>query len=240
MIRKSIFTLMLLAFIGGVTAQNLQFELEGNVFANGEEITCTNDEWEMGEIIQHMQVRNLTDQDMEVVIEKEIVQDLEGTSNTFCFGLCYGADTFVGNPVTVAAHSLNTDDLSFHVSFFDLEGNMYEGEVVMKYYAYDRANPNDRISIVVRFVYDPTNVNESVVSLGHAYPNPASSNVHFNVQGVENASIAIYNLLGQEVLRQDVEAGQVTISVADLNKGIYFCNLMVNGQSVSTEKLIVK
>lgn len=243
MIRKSILTLMLLAFIGGVTAQSLQFELNGHVYADGEEITCNNDEYSMGEIIQHMQVRNLTDQDLDVIIEKEIVQDLEGTSNSFCFGLCYGSDTFISNPVSVAAQSLNdavTADLTFHVSFFDLEGNIYEGAVVVKYYAYSRTNPDEKVSIVVKFVYNPSDVNENVASISPAYPNPATSVVRFNVEGVANANIAIYNLLGQEVLNQNVEAGQVAISVADLEKGIYFCNLMVEGKTVSTEKLIVK
>lgn len=235
MIRKSIFTLMLLAFIGGVTAQNLQFEWEGHVFADGEEITCTNDEYGYGELIQHMQVRNLTGNDLNVVIEKEVVQNLEGTMNTFCFGNCYGPDVMIGNPVNVPAQSVSTEDLSFHVLF-----DQVEGSVVMKYYAYAQDDADNKVSIVVRFFYDPTEVSENVASMGQAYPNPATSVVRFNVQGVENASIAIYNLLGQEVLRQDVVAGQNAISVAELKEGIYFCNLMVNGTAVSTEKLIVK
>ena len=236
MIRKSILTLMLLAFIGGVTAQNLQFEYEGHVFANGEEITCTNDEYGYGEIIQHMEIRNLTNNDLGVVIEKEVIEDLEGTMNMFCFGNCYGPDVFVGAPVSVPAQSVSTEDLSFHV-FFDA----MEGVVRVKYYAYAQEDPDNKISIVVKFCYGPgAAVSETVATMGHAYPNPASSVVRFNVQGVENANISIYNLLGQEVLSQDVEAGQVSISVADLNEGIYFCNLKVNGQTVSTEKLIVK
>ena len=234
MIRKSILTLMLLAFIGGVTAQNLQFEYEGHVYADGEEITCDNDEFGYGEVIQHMQIRNLSNDDLSVVIEKEVVEDLENTMNTFCFGNCYGPDVYVGSPVRVPAQSVSTEDLSFHVFFMEVEG-----EVVMRYYAYTEDDPNHKISLLVKFTYRPSSVSETV-SMGHAYPNPASSVVRFNVQGVENASIAIFNLLGQEVLRQDVKAGQVTISVADLNKGIYFCNLMVDGEAVSTEKLIVK
>jgi hypothetical protein len=80
--------------------------------------------------------------------------------------------------------------------------------------------------------------------LGHAYPNPASTEVRFDykLSGSENASVSVYNLLGQEVLREElnVAQGQVSFSVADLNEGIYFCNLKVNGQAVSTEKFIVK
>lgn len=242
MIKKSILTLVLLALIGGVTAQSLQFEWEGKVFADDEEIVCINDEYGIGEIIQHMQVRNLTANAMNVIIEKEIVKDLPGTSNSFCFGLCYGPETFIGNPVMIEAGDVcGAGDLSFHASFFDLEGNVYEGTVVVRYYAYDRANPDNKISVVVIFGYGAgVGVEENVAVMGHAYPNPASSVVRFNVEGVANANIAIYNLLGQEVLNQKVEAGQATISVADLEKGIYFCNLVVNGKTLSTEKLVVK
>ena len=236
MIRKSILTLVLLAFIGGVTAQSLQFELNGHVYADGETITCINDEFGYGEVIQHMQIRNLTGNDLNVVIEKELIQDLEGTMNTFCFGNCYGPDVIIGNPVVVPAQSVSTEDLSFHV-FFDA----LEGQVILKYYAYTQEDPTNKISIVVNFEHGPgAGVGENVASISPAYPNPATSVVRFNVEGVANANIAIYNLLGQEVLNQNVEAGQVAISVADLEKGIYFCNLMVDGKTVSTEKLIVK
>ena len=52
----------------------------------------------------------------------------------------------------------------------------------------------------------------------------------------------MYNLLGQEVMREQLNnmQGVVSFSVADLNDGIYFCNLFVNGQAVKTEKFVVK
>ena len=233
MIRKSLLTLVLLAFAGFVSAQSLQFELNGEVFAEGQEITCTNDEYGYGEIIQHMSVRNITNNDMAVVIEKEIIQDMEGAINTFCFGNCFGPDTFISPSVRVAAQSLNEDDLSFHVIF------VQPGCVIMKYYAYSEANPDDKVSIVVKFVYDPSGVSESF-TMGSAYPNPASTVVRFDINCEGVASVALYNLLGQEVMTQDVENGLVVLSVADLNEGIYFCNLKVNGQVVKTEKFIVK
>lgn len=233
MIRKSLLTLVLLAFAGFVSAQSLQFELNGEVFTDGQEITCTNDEYGFGEIIQHMSLRNISNNDLSVLVEKEIVQDMEGAMNTFCFGNCYGPDTFIGEPVRISAQSLNTDDLSFHVIFEQF------GSVVMKYYAYDSANPTDRVSIVVKFVYGDTGVSESI-SMSSAYPNPASSVVRFDVNCEGAASVELFNLLGQKVMNQSVENGQVVLSVADLNEGVYFCNLKVNGQVVKTEKFIVK
>ena len=69
MIRKSIFTLALLAVIGCVSAQSLRFELNSTVYTDGESIICTYvEEW--GEMVQHMQVRNLANEPVNVLIEK--------------------------------------------------------------------------------------------------------------------------------------------------------------------------
>ena len=242
MIKKSVFTLMFLAVMGWVSAQSLQFEYEGHVFADGETVECMNDEYGYGEFIQHMQMKNLTSGDLSVVVEKEVIQDLENTSNFFCWGMCYGPDIYVSNPVTVAANSLNTDDLSFHVLFMDPD--LY-GKVKVKYSAYVEGNASQRITINVVFIKSGVGVQESTVAgFGQAYPNPASSVVNFDysLSAGDRVSVTIYNLLGQEVTKQQVNGlqGRLSISVADLNDGIYFCNLFVNGSAVKSEKFVVK
>ena len=60
MFKKSIFTLLFVAAMGWVSAQSLQFELNGTVYQDGDAVECTNDEFGYGEYIQHMQIRNLT------------------------------------------------------------------------------------------------------------------------------------------------------------------------------------
>ena len=239
MFKKSIITLMLLAAIGYVSAQSLQFEWDGNVFYDGEAIECTNDEYGYGEYIQHMQLRNLTSNDMNVIIEKEVIETLEGTINSFCWGMCYGPDTYISpEAVTVLANSLNTDDLSFH--------NIYDedvyGYVVVRYYAYDEHNPDERISIIVKFHKSGEGVNDNTQTMGQAYPNPASSTVSFDYSFDGNLTAVVYNIVGQEVLRQDLNAsnGQMSFSVADLNDGIYFCTMLVNGRASTTQKFVVK
>ena len=239
--KKSIFTLVLMAVIGCVSAQSMQFEWEGTVYSEGETIVCTNDEYGYGEYIQHMQIRNNTSETMKILIEKEIIQDLEGVINSFCWGMCYGPDIFVSPTAgEVAPGGVNVDDLSFH-ALFDEETFGY---VLIKYYAYEERNPDQRISIIVKFHKSGVGVAENVVELGHAYPNPASSMVHFNygLSFGDNVSVSVHNLLGQEVLSQKLNSlqGVATISVADLNEGIYFCNLVVNGQALKTEKFVVK
>ena len=243
MIKKSIFTLMFLAVMGWASAQSLQFEWNGNVYAEGETIECTNDEYGYGEYIQHVQLRNLTSTDLDVIVEKEAIQDLDGAINFFCWGACFGPDTYVSpNPVTVAANTVTGEEaLSFHVLF---DESLY-GKVKMRYSAYDQNNPSERVTIVVVFNKSGEGVQEAAsVRFGQAYPNPASSVVNFDysLNAGDRASISVYNLLGQEVTKQQVNSlqGRLSLSVADLNDGIYFCNLFVNGSAVKTEKFVVK
>ena len=242
MVKRSIFTLLFLAVMGWVSAQSLRFELDGHVYEEGETIIC-NAPTEWGEYLQDMQMRNLTDQDLNVLVKKEVIEDLEGVSNYFCWGLCFGPDTYVSpNPVAVPANSVTSiGALSFH-AMFDEE---VFGKVQVRYSAYDERHPEDAVTINVIFHKSGEGVHEvSAVRFGQAYPNPASSVVNFdyNINASDRASVSVYNLLGQEVKSQQVNGvqGHLSVSVADLNEGIYFCKLFVNGCAVSTEKFVVK
>ena len=239
MFKKSIITLLFLAAIGYASAQSLQFEYDGTVFYDGEAVECTNDEYGYGEFIQHMQLRNLTTNDLNVIIEKEVIENLEGTINSFCWGMCYGPDTYVSPAVTILANSLNTDDLSFHNIF---EPDVY-GQVVVRYYAYDENHPDDRVSIIVKFHKSGVGVDDnSRMEMSQAYPNPASSVVNFDYSCDGSLTAVVYNILGQEVLRENLNAntGKMSFSVANLNDGIYFCTMLVNGRAATTQKFVVK
>ncbi len=242
MIKKAFFTLLFLSVTAWVSAQSLQFELNGHVYEEGETIQC-NAPTEWGEYLQDMQIRNLTSQDWNVLVKKEVIEDLEGVSNYFCWGLCFGPDTYVSpNPVAVPANSVTSvGALSFHAMF---EDNVF-GKVQVKYSAYDERHPEDAVTINVVFHKSGEGVHEvAAVRFGQAYPNPASSVVNFdyNVNASDRASVSVYNLLGQEVMSLPINTLQdrLSISVADLNNGIYFCNLFVNGSAVKTEKFVVK
>ena len=118
MIRKSIFTLMLMALFGYVSAQSLQFEHDGTIYPDGSTIVCNTEEF--GEFIQYFHVRNLDNVDHNVMLEKEVAQDLEGVMNYFCWGSCYLPETVVTpRPVAIPANSLSEEELSVHAMFDD-------------------------------------------------------------------------------------------------------------------------
>ena len=68
------------------------------------------------------------------------------------------------------------------------------------------------------------------------YPNPAKGVVNFSSASNEVLDVAVYDMLGKQVLRANAVQSQLNIS--SLNPGMYFVN-MTQGSKVSTKKLLV-
>lgn len=235
--KKAFFTLALLAVATLMSAQTLQFEHDGHVYENGETIISPYNE-AFGEYVTELNIRNLSNNDMNIIVEQDILEPADGIMMQLCWGQCMvGNEHLVSNPVPVPAQTLSTDLVSLHCLF--LEGET--GVVKAVYHAYDENNPDSKISIIVHYG-ETANVGETNFTLGQAYPNPASTEVHFNLRCDDNVNVTVYNLLGQEVKSQLVGAHQSRLSIAvdDLQPGIYFCRFSVNGMVERTEKFIVK
>ena len=69
------------------------------------------------------------------------------------------------------------------------------------------------------------------------YPNPAKGVVNFTSASNADLDVAVYDLLGKEVLRANAVQSQLNIS--SLNPGMYFVN-MTQGTTFSTKKLVVR
>ena len=235
--KKAFFTLALLAVTTLLSAQMLQFEHNGHVYQDGETIISSFNE-DFGEYVVEMNIRNLTDNEMNITVEQDVLEPAEGVMMQLCWGQCMiGEEHIVSRPVSVSAQTLSTDIASFHCNF--LEGET--GIVKAIYHAYDARVPESKISIIVLYGKN-ADTPEYSFSLGQAYPNPATSQVHFDLHSNNNVNVVVYNLLGQEVKSQLVSGhqGRVNITVDDLQPGIYFCRFTINGEVVRTEKFIVK
>ena len=250
MIRKSLLFLLLTAMVGVLSAQSLRFELNGEALENNAIVLCDSlTPW--GEMIQEMEIRNLTDATLEVIVEKEEIQLVEGSQNSFCWGMCY-TPAVVVSPVALPILPNSVNDpleagLSFHhnidPNYSGDPSQFLNGTSIVKYYAYPSDNAEDRICVEVWFAYNAEEVSEHQAFVGRAYPNPASSTVSFDVKSTGTLEAVLYNLLGQEVARQTVNGmsqGKLSFDVADLQAGVYFCSFIADGQPWKTEKFIVK
>ena len=196
------------------------------------------------EIQFDLHVINTTDADMNVVCE--MTDDPNGVgSNYLCWGSCYMPGTLTATH-TVAAGGEGI--FNGHCMFVDSEWNTLPvgTEIHMVYTFYDERNPEETYTFNVNFKYEPESIADfnSVDVFSNAYPNPASNVVSFNYNmpfNVNSASVAIYNMMGQEVVRQELNLGgsRADINVSDLNEGVYFYSLIVNNQTVKTNKFVV-
>jgi hypothetical protein len=94
------------------------------------------------------------------------------------------------------------------------------------YYVYV-ANHNGITDIVI----DGTNLGteDNTIEGFVYYPNPAESTLNLSAQdNIESA--AIYNMLGQKVFDQNINATRSEINVSELATGTYILQVSVNGQ----------
>lgn len=257
--KRFILSITLCALAGFLSAQSLRFGTDGTIFENNQVIVCDAApnvaDW-MTEMVLEMSVYNTTDHPINVIIKKEEVQLVEGTSNTFCWGNCFAPTVMVSpNPIEIGAHDASVEgQLSFHYNL-DPDGISFgsdgidvslwpSGTSIIRYYAFPEDNHDDKVCVEVWFAYNSASIVENHVSFGQALPNPASTIVHFDIENNGNVVInaELYNLLGQEVkhLTTNGLQSKIEFNVSDLQPGIYFCRFSINGEMVRTEKFIVK
>jgi hypothetical protein len=77
------------------------------------------------------------------------------------------------------------------------------------------------------------------------YPNPASGIAHVEYMlalNIREAKIIIYNILGNVVKEIELSktSNKVEISVQNVNPGVYFYSLELDGVKQSTKRLVIK
>lgn len=248
--RKFLLSLVLVALAGMASAQ-IRFERiidhqqVGEVEPGRYEVRGNVDD--MQELAFIMHVINDGSEAVTITCEREVVSITEGASNNFCFGSCF-PDDMSSTEMTIEPYSnMDPSDpyypYEFSAHFKPYDQNTWEllpagAELTVRYTFTERGG--EPMTFEFYFLYDPVSVEENLSNLfSNAYPNPASNFVNFDCE-MQNATIAIYNMMGQEVIRQDVNSTHVSINVSDLTDGIYFYSIIVNGEAVKTNKIVVR
>ena len=226
-----------------VATSALTFKYEGEAVEPGT-INIVSDINDSYEIQFDLDIINTTDADINVVAQME---NLTGIGMTYlCWGTCFMPGVFEATH-SVAAGSEGI--FNGHVMFMDANSGEVlpvGTEVKMVYTFFDERNPEQTYTFNVNFKYQPESIVDynSADIFSNAYPNPANNTVSFDYNmpyDVNSASVAIYNMMGQEVVRQNLNLGgsRADINVSDLNEGVYFYSLIVNNQTVKTNKFVV-
>jgi hypothetical protein len=186
-------------------------------------------------------VKNTTSSNMTAKARKEESSMATGASSSICFGgVCYGPATYMTSckPDMAMQTALFTADFNYGTTM-----NLS----TVRYVIYDCANTADSVSFNIVYNASPAGIQNYAAncSISEPYPNPASAALNFdyklgNMPG--NASIVVFNLLGSRVKTVDLSEanGTVRLDVADLEAGMYFYTLQLNGKATVSRKFIIK
>lgn len=248
--RKFLLSLVLVALAGFASAQItferiVDHENVGEVAPGRYEIIGNVNDMQELDFVTH--IINNGDAAVTVTCERTIISITEGAGNNFCFGNCFPDDVSF-TEVTIDPISSIDPNMPYYPYEFSAHFKPYDpmtwemlpegAELTVQYTFTERGG--EPMTFEFYFRYDTSSVDENVSKLfSNAYPNPASNFVNFDCE-MQNATIAIYNMMGQEVIRQDVNDSHVSINISDLTDGIYFYSVIVNGDAVKTSKLVVR
>ncbi len=244
--KKLLLSLIIMVFAAQLSAQSLTFKYEGEPIEPGTTIDIISDINAMLQIVCDIDVTNTTDNEMTITMEmNDTVNGTRVGTNDFCWGMCYMAGVFTAD-YTIPANETYT--FNGHAVFHngDWAALPVGTTITIEYTFFDARNPEEKYSFKVNSTYNPESVADfnNVNVFSNAYPNPANSTISFDYNmpfDVNSASIAIYNMMGQEVVKQNLNIGdsRVNINVSDLNEGVYFYSLIVNNETVKTNKFVV-
>ena len=242
--KKLFFTLALIISVFAMSAQSFTVTKDGEPVSNGDTFNVFGDgEATFGELNIEFNVTAL--ENVRLIGEKEEVQVVENTSNYFCWGNCYLSNIYVSDPVILDAGQ--SDVFSMHYQYDNDIEEVLDQVQSMKYYLYPANDPDNKftINVVFKYTYEGIEDLSGVEEFSNAYPVPASDVVNFDYSfnsSVSSAMVAVYNMMGQEVLRSDISSmsGKLSLNVSDLNDGIYFYSLIVNGKTEKSNKLVVR
>lgn len=174
-------------------------------------------------------------------------QVIANTKNYFCWSLCY-LPKFAGvkpvwedpNTVPISANS----SVSLLHAYYDTQG--ISGLSIFRYVVFDEANPTDSAFVDIHF-----DITTSISAVNHLkagielYPNPASGKVFVNVNTIQNISssvLVIRNMLGEVVKTSELNVANSkdAVNIENLNAGIYFYNVLINGKATEAKRLVIK
>lgn len=191
-------------------------------------------------------LHNNTDNGMNLFVARKQIDTLTGTSNNICWaGSCYSPtlDTSLDYEFVPAGGASVEEDFAA-----DYYPNGKIGTSIIKYTFYNKDNTDQKVEIVAKFWSSPEGIAEDAMSKGsvsNIYPNPAGNYVTIDYEltpKVKQASVRIFNLLGSTVKEAVMEKGsnELRINISDLQNGVYFYSVLINGNIYKTKKLVIR
>ena len=178
-----------------------------------------------GEMVAEWPVTNISDVSIAVKCNRGVVSQIAGTSNYFCWGVCYGETT----NVSILAQTILPSDTNhtFYAHYKPL-GN--PGETIITYCFFNTANPVDQACQTVSFCYEsqcPVGVEEvqsAKFELVGSNPLKGLSFINYTLPiGESEGQLAITDLQGRVVKTSTIKgkSGSILLNAEDFASGVY-------------------
>jgi hypothetical protein len=192
-----------------------------------------------------IQVTNHSSVALNVKVKKTIHagDTLTGTTNTFCWGVCYPPNIYISPYSRTIEAGATSDDFDGDYSPLGIIGMS-----TIMYTFFIEETPTDSVAVIVEFKASPTAVQEELldkITFSNAYPNPSAEQVSFDYnlpEEISQAQLSISSILGAQVKQVTVTSSgnTVRIPVYDLQEGVYFYTLKADGKNLVTRKMIIQ
>lgn len=233
-------TLLLMLVLQGFS-QSLSLSFHNGPIPNGDTVLIN------GDVNSYMESRafvaNNGTHDIYVKVKKTEIYIVHATENTFCWGLCYPASTFISLD-SIKINVGESDTINF-MGDYNPAGNYGMSKIM--YTFFDCQHPTDSVAMVVFYNAGYIGIEDLSANpvMSKVYPNPADElafvNYYFPLSTAQG-SVLITNVTGQRVQEYSLNSnnGRLILDVSNLNPAIYFCNLLIEGKIVKSEKFLVR
>jgi len=222
-------------------AQSLSLSYSGSSINNGDTILVTSADANVN-LEAHISVTNISSSNVNLKAKKTELSLITGSTNSFCdWNSCFPPNVYVSTTALDLAASVTN---SAFLGEYSSKGNV--GESTIMYTFFNTADNNDSVAIIVKYYAGFVGIDgtEAKNTISNAYPNPAKDAFYldYDFSDANTASVEILNVVGSLVKVQEIQGlnGKARIDVSNLNNGIYFYSVIVDGKKYVSKKLIVQ
>lgn len=194
-------------------------------------------------LVAKVRVKNTSSQDKEVKVFREVLDEVQGSENQFCWSTsCYIPSLDTSADVQTISANGGVD--STFAGYYYPEDN--PGITTIRYCYYVKDDMSDSTCAVVR--YDATSSSTSLPESGSVdeevfrfSPNPAVNElrVRFSEPGFQG-QVQLHTILGELVLEKAVQGEEeLHLDVSDLEQGVHFLRYQSEEGQSNTKRVLV-
>ena len=236
-----------------VQAQSVQFMYKGEVLQDGAVVEVI--EYENGEMPWHVEFKNNTGTDVEVIMSYESYENKYselmgipgfGDGLSLCTWQCVAGESVTAPPFYVDADG--NPDCNFHAAFMIMSnqedyGGYQDAYIKADYMLVNAANEDDLTYVTV--IYDYAKYVAAVNKAGvnnnmNVSQRGANLVCNYAFDTVAERSLVVTNIVGARVASVALEGNNGEVAVERLPKGVYVYTLVEGGRNIKSQKIVVR